>query len=143
MKIRRPEMDVFQAFTDPDIANKFWFSRSSGKLENAARLTWYWDAAGISREITVEELIPYQHIALSFTEPAHQLDIYFLDLEQGCTQVRLKNYGFCELGDALHDTIIERSSLLTSVLAGLKSYLEHGIVLGLMEDRNARQPGTA
>ncbi len=32
MLIRRPIEDVFNAFIDPSITTKFWFSRSSGPL---------------------------------------------------------------------------------------------------------------
>ena len=33
MLIRRPAADVFEAFVNPDITTKFWFTRSSGRLE--------------------------------------------------------------------------------------------------------------
>lgn len=33
MLIRRPVMDVFEAFIDPDITTTFWFTKSSGRLE--------------------------------------------------------------------------------------------------------------
>jgi uncharacterized protein YndB with AHSA1/START domain len=33
MLIRRPVSEVFEAFVDPAITSKFWFTRSSGRLE--------------------------------------------------------------------------------------------------------------
>ena len=33
MFMRRPAADVFAAFIDPDIATRFWFTKSSGRLE--------------------------------------------------------------------------------------------------------------
>jgi hypothetical protein len=33
MLIRRPAADVFEAFVNPDITTKFWFTKSSGRLE--------------------------------------------------------------------------------------------------------------
>ena len=32
MLIRRPASEVFEAFVDPDITTKFWFTKSSGRL---------------------------------------------------------------------------------------------------------------
>ena len=33
MMIKNPISEVFQAFVDPRITTKFWFTKSSGKLE--------------------------------------------------------------------------------------------------------------
>ena len=33
MLIRRPPEDVFEAFADPAITTRFWFTKSSGRLE--------------------------------------------------------------------------------------------------------------
>lgn len=35
MLIRKPVAEVFEAFVDPAMTTKFWFSRSSGRLELA------------------------------------------------------------------------------------------------------------
>ena len=33
MLIRRPVADVFEAFINPDVTTRFWFTGSSGRLE--------------------------------------------------------------------------------------------------------------
>jgi uncharacterized protein YndB with AHSA1/START domain len=33
MLIRKPVADVFEAFVNPDITTKFWFTKSSGRLD--------------------------------------------------------------------------------------------------------------
>jgi len=43
MMIRKPVEEVFQAFTDPSLTTKFWFTRASGPLELGATVTWHWD----------------------------------------------------------------------------------------------------
>ena len=40
MLIRRPVADVFEAFINPDITTKFWFTRSSGRLEAGKQVQW-------------------------------------------------------------------------------------------------------
>jgi hypothetical protein len=43
MLIRRPPEEVFQAFVDPAISTKFWFTKSSGTTRPGAVLQWDWE----------------------------------------------------------------------------------------------------
>ncbi|HJP91656.1 MAG TPA: hypothetical protein VJ875_06850 [Pyrinomonadaceae bacterium] len=38
--IRRPVADVFEAFIEPDITTKFWFTKSSGRLKVGRQVKW-------------------------------------------------------------------------------------------------------
>ncbi|CEJ69228.1 hypothetical protein BN1195_01525 [Chryseobacterium oranimense G311] len=38
MLIRKPVEDVFEAFINPEITTKFWFTKSTGKLEEGKTL---------------------------------------------------------------------------------------------------------
>ena len=42
MLIRRPVTEVFEAFVDPSVTSRFWFSEGSGRLEPGKRITWTW-----------------------------------------------------------------------------------------------------
>ena len=42
MLIRKPVTNVFEAFVDPMITSKFWFSRGSAKLEAGKTVRWDW-----------------------------------------------------------------------------------------------------
>ncbi|WP_226858466.1 SRPBCC family protein [Diaphorobacter aerolatus] len=37
MLIRKPVAEVFNAFVDPDVTTRFWFSRASGALNQGPR----------------------------------------------------------------------------------------------------------
>jgi uncharacterized protein YndB with AHSA1/START domain len=39
MLIRRPVAEVFEAFVDPAVTSRFWFSEGSGRLEPGKRST--------------------------------------------------------------------------------------------------------
>lgn len=39
--IRKPVADVFEAYVNPDAITKFWFNRSSGRIEVGATVIWY------------------------------------------------------------------------------------------------------
>ena len=43
MLIRRPVAEVFEAFIDPNVTSRFWFSKSSGRLVAGQRIRWDWD----------------------------------------------------------------------------------------------------
>ena len=43
MLIRKPVADVFEAFVNPDITTKFWFTKSSGKLQADKQVRWEWE----------------------------------------------------------------------------------------------------
>jgi hypothetical protein len=48
MLIRKPVAAVFEAFIDPDITTRFWFTRGSGRLEVGKQIQWDWEMYGLS-----------------------------------------------------------------------------------------------
>jgi uncharacterized protein YndB with AHSA1/START domain len=40
MLIRKPVVEVFEAFVNPEITTRFWFTKSTGRVEAGKRLTW-------------------------------------------------------------------------------------------------------
>ena len=48
MLIRKPVAQVFEAFIDPAITTKFWFTKSTGRLEPGKHITWTWEMYDIS-----------------------------------------------------------------------------------------------
>lgn len=40
MLVRKPVPQLFNAFIDPQITTKFWFNKSSGRLESGKQVTW-------------------------------------------------------------------------------------------------------
>lgn len=43
MLIRRPVAEVFEAFVNPVMTTKFWFTQSSGRLEAGKQVEWAWE----------------------------------------------------------------------------------------------------
>ena len=41
MLIRRPVAEVFEAFVDPAITARFWFSEGSGRLRQGSTVRWF------------------------------------------------------------------------------------------------------
>jgi uncharacterized protein YndB with AHSA1/START domain len=135
MLIRKPVATVFQAFIDPKITINFWFTKSSGQLETGKTITWEWEMYGVSTKVLVKEITPDKKISIEWGEPATNVDFEFTALTEETTYVVIKNYGFRETGDQLINVIKDSTGGFTTVLDGLKAYLEHHIKLNLIGDK--------
>ncbi|MCU7549366.1 SRPBCC family protein [Chitinophagaceae bacterium LB-8] len=135
MLIRKPVAEVFQAFIDPSITTKFWFTKSSGRLEVGETVKWEWEMYGVSTNVFTKEIIPNQLISTEWGDPATTVDYVFTPFTDDTTYVVIKNYGFNLTGDDLIRAIKDNTGGFTSVLDGLKAYLEHNIQLNLVLDK--------
>lgn len=134
MLIRKPIQEVFKAFIDPEITTNFWFTRSTGKLEEGKTITWEWEMYDARSEVKVLQIIPNQFIKTEWGLFSNNVDYEFKEMEKG-TLVIIKSYGYSEKGDELLSVINDNTGGFTTVLDGCKAYLEHGINLRLIEDK--------
>ncbi|OFX42133.1 MAG: polyketide cyclase [Bacteroidetes bacterium GWE2_40_63] len=139
MLIRKPVSTVFQAFIDPEITINFWFTKSSGQLEVGKTVTWEWEMYGASTNVIVKEIIQNKKISTAWGDPATAVDYEFIALTDDTTYVIIKNYGFKETGEELIQVIKDSTGGFTTVLDGLKAYLEHNINLNLIGDKYPRE----
>ena len=135
MLIRNPISIVFQSFIDPAITTKFWFTKSSGQLEVGKTVTWEWEMYNVSCGVQVNEIIPNKKITIEWDDPTTTVDFEFTALTDNSTYVVIKNYGFSQTGDDLIEIIKNNTGGFTTVLDGLKAYLEFGIELNLIKDK--------
>ncbi|MBS0032132.1 SRPBCC family protein [Chitinophaga sp. 22321] len=135
MLIRKPVSTVFEAFIDPAVTKHFWFTKGSDKLAAGKTVTWEWEMYNVSAKAVVKEIIPNKKISIDWGEPATAVDFMFQDMGDGTTYVVIRNYGFTEQGDELISKINDSTGGFTTVLDGLKAYLEHGIHLNLIADK--------
>lgn len=66
MLIRRPASEVFEAFVDPDITSKFWFTKSSGRLVPGADVRWDWEMYNASAGVRVVEVVNDRRILIDW-----------------------------------------------------------------------------
>ena len=66
MLIRKPAADVYRAFIDPEVTTKFWFTKSSGRLEAGKQVKWEWEMYGAATNVTVKELEPNKRIVIEW-----------------------------------------------------------------------------
>lgn len=134
MLIRKPVENVFEAFVNPEVTTNFWFTKSTGKLEEGKTVIWEWEMYGVKNAVKVHQIIPNQLIRTEWGEPSVNVDYGFKTMENG-TLVVIKSYGFSQTGEDLLKVINDNTGGFTTVLDGCKAYLEHRIKLNLIEDK--------
>ena len=135
MLIRKPVSEVFNAFIDPGITKNFWFSKASSKLEQGKRLTWTWEMYNFSIPVFVKRIVPNEIIVIEWQSPPTNVEFNFKPLSGNATYVTIVHYGFNKTGDELLAQLKDSVGGFTTVLDGLKAYLEHGINLNLIADK--------
>ncbi|HEV7475672.1 MAG TPA: SRPBCC family protein [Pyrinomonadaceae bacterium] len=137
MLIRRPVAQVFEAFIDPDITTKFWFTKSSGRLEVGKQVQWDWEMYGISIPVTAKVIEPNQRIVMEW--PGYSglttVEWTFAPQPDETTFVSITETGFTGDGDSLVKQVTDSTQGFSLVLAGLKALLEHDVRLNLVADR--------
>lgn len=134
MLIRRPVEEVFEAFINPEITTKFWFTKSSDRLEIGKRILWEWEMYGVSDEIYVKDIEKNKRILVESSDGT-QIEWLFTRRHDDETFVSIENYGFAGNKDEVFNQCIDSMGGYTIVLCGLKAFLEHSIVLNLVMDK--------
>lgn len=135
--IRSPVAAVFNAFIDPAVTTKFWFNKSSGRLENGKTVQWQWDICPEPTEIRVKALEDNKRILIEWGSPEDftTVEWLFTSRPDDTTWVSITNSGFRGDSDAVVNQALDAMGGFTLVLAALKVLLEHNINLNIVADR--------
>ncbi|WP_334077184.1 SRPBCC family protein [Paenibacillus sanfengchensis] len=133
MLIKRPIHVVFEAFADPAITTKFWFTQSSGRLEQGKRVRWDWEMYGVGADLEVKEIEENKRIFIEFDDRT-TVEWTFTPRADHETLVTIKNAGYTGGQEEIVKQAIDAKGGYTIVVCGLKALLEHGIMLNLVSD---------
>lgn len=138
MLIRKPVAEVFEAFVNPEITSKFWFTKGSGRLEVGQQVQWQWEMYGVSTSVLVKAIEPNQRILIEWDGYSGRTAVEwtFASRPDGTTFVSITESGWTGSGDELGRYVTDSTEGFTLTLAGLKAFLEHGIQLNLVADRH-------
>jgi len=137
MLIRKPVAEVFEAFVDPAITSKFWFTKGSGRLDAHKQVQWDWEMYKFSVQVSVKAIEKNKRILIEW--PAYgaptTVEWKFTPLADNTAFVSITNAGFVGTGDEVVKQALDATEGFTFVLAGLKALLEHNVILNLVADR--------
>ena len=137
MLIRRPVAEVFEAFVDPAITSRFWFTKGSGRLETGREVQWDWEMYNFSVPVKVKAVEQNKRIEVewdAYGDPS-TIEWVFTERPDNTTFVSITNSGFSGTPEEVVKKALDSTEGFTFVLAGLKAWLEHGIELNLVRDR--------
>ena len=137
MLIRKPVAEVFEAFVNPNVTTKFWFTKGSERLAAGKQVQWDWEMYGISVPVTAKVLEPNKRITIEW--PGYSgpttVEWTFSPQQNTATFVNITESNFTGDGDELVKQVTGSTQGFSLVLAGLKALLEHNISLNLVADR--------
>jgi len=135
MLIRKSAREVFEAFTDPLITTKFWFTKSSGALKPGAEVTWEWEMYKLSIKVKVKEIEQDKRIVIEWNADRPTTVAWrFSPQDDDTTFVTITESGFAGSGDKVVTHMLDSMGGFSFLLAGAKAYLEHGIALNMVAD---------
>jgi len=137
MLIRKPVAEVFEAFIDPAITAKFWFTKGSDRLEPGKQVRWEWEMYNASAQVEVKAVEQNKRILIEWSSYSGLTTVewIFTPLTADTTFVSITETGFSGDDDEVVKQALASTGGFTWVLAGLKALLEHNIRLNLVADR--------
>lgn len=135
MLIRKPVAEVFEAFVNPEITTKFWFTKASGRLEPGKNVRWDWEMFGVGADVKVIAVEPNRRILIEWNDPPCPVEWTFEVYGDEATLVRITNSGFHGSDNEVVDQAIDSKGGFVMVLAGLKAWLEYHVRLELVRDQ--------
>ncbi|UVC10703.1 SRPBCC family protein [Rhizobium sp. TH2] len=137
--IRRAVPEVFEAFADPTITTRFWFSHGSARLVAGAELDWTWEMYGFTTHVRVLAIEPHSLIRILWDTENNPTEVEwrFREYRSGQTWIEVENSGFKGDDDARLQAVLDSTEGFALVLAGAKIWLEHGIEPNFVLDRHA------
>ena len=137
MLIRKPVAEVFEAFVNPAITSKFWFTKGSGRLQVGEQIRWDWEMYNHFELVTVKAIEVNKRILIEWDSygTLTPVEWLFTSPSDTTTFVSITNSGFGGDADEVVKQTLDTTEGFALVLAGAKAYLEHNICLNLVADR--------
>lgn len=132
--IRRPVVNVFEAFVKPELLTRFWLAKASGPLQVGQTVRWEFMVPGAVVDTKVEALERNRRIEINWSDGT-RVRWSFEDRGDGTTTVGIENSGFSGSPEQAIATAIEATQGFTLVLCDLKTLLESGTSHHITRDK--------
>lgn len=133
--IRRTPAEVFAAFVDPDVTTRFWFSRSSGRLEPGGSVRWEWEMYGVSSTVRVVGYVENESLALRWDGDDDLHTTFGFTAHELGTVVTVTETRPAATAEEAIAFVSDSTGGYTTALCAAKALLEHGIELNAVGDK--------
>jgi uncharacterized protein YndB with AHSA1/START domain len=136
--IRRPISEVFEAFVDPTITCRFWYSKGSGLLEPGKKVRWDREMYDDGTNVVVKAIDVNRRILIEWNGPENPSEVeWTFEPHNGDkTWVMVENRGFSGTPEEQMKEALNSTEGFTFLLGGAKIWLEHGIEPRFVLDHN-------
>ncbi|WP_069301082.1 SRPBCC family protein [Neptunicoccus sediminis] len=138
MLIRRPVDEVFEAFVNPDQMTKFWFPKSSGRLEEGATVEWQVGTSDDDPKIDVKvvnfEKDARLDIQWTAGEKSTRVEWKFTPQSDGTTFLEIVESGFEGSLEEVAAKAVDSTGGFNQVIVAAKAMLEHGVKINVVKD---------
>src|SRR5262249_18304511 len=126
-----------QAFVDPAVTSRFWFTKGSGCLEPGKEIRWDWEMYNVSMQVFVKAVEQNKRILIEWSAYGRPTagEWIFTARPDGTPFVSVTNVGFQGDEFEIAQQAITSTEGFAFVLAALKALLEHNITLNIVADR--------
>lgn len=136
--IRKPRDEVFNAFIDPRIMNKFWFRRNDQGLREGQTMSWYVGESADAPEIEVhvKSIVPPSQIIIEWGQDNQFTTVTWALEEQNSDETRLviEESGFTGSREEVVSQALDSTSGFNQVIVALKALLEHKAIINVVKD---------
>jgi uncharacterized protein YndB with AHSA1/START domain len=140
MPIRRPLSEVFNAFADPTVTTRFWFTHSTGPMVPGATVEWRWEVQDLSTKVRVREFDQDERIVFEWNDDAPTtVEFRFLPWDDDATYVQVVETGLAGDGDSILGHVAGSTAGFYQVLCSAKALLEHDVELNVVRDQGLVQ----
>ena len=136
MLIRVPAARAYEAFVDPALTTRFWFTASDGPLEAGASRMWRWEMYGAAAEVNVKELEAGRRILIEWGPPPIPVEWTFDARGDSETLVTVRTWGWTGTDADVMERALDSKGGFALVLAAAKGFLEHGCPMDLIADQH-------
>ena len=119
---------MFEAFVDPSVTSRFWFSEGSGRRKSGKRITWTWRRYDFSVDADVRAVEPNERIVVEWPGYGDPPPIEWIltDRPDSTTFVKITNTGLQDSSEEVVQMAVDATEGFSFVLAGAKAWLVHG-----------------
>ncbi len=134
--IRRPALEVYDAFVSPRQLARFWLAKASAPLAVGKKVRWHFPVPGVSDTVTAKVLDPGRRIVVAWGSDGTETEWTFAALTPRQTHVRITQTVKAPPAQRAM-AAIGGTEGYTLVLSDLKVLLEHGFRSGIVKDKAA------
>lgn len=129
MRFDKSTSEVFEALVDSEKIGNYWFSNSSGRLEEGKKITWIYQEYNAELTIKVIEVERDKRIVYKWGEDEQETTVtFYLRKEQdGSTVLEVTESGFNTNDPEIVNILLGQKEGWMYMLTCLKGYLENGI----------------